>query len=120
MDEVGQCRKMTSVDGPLDLPHGDLLGVVLPVEAKFVELSLEFMGKGEEVGVEEGGEVASRGGFSHSRMVLVLLGATKVAAHPGCRREALCGMQCLPPRPLWRILRWSERCFEGYLDFSSD
>ena len=40
-------------DGPLDLPHGDVLRVILPVIADCVELVLEFMGERDE----EGGEV---------------------------------------------------------------
>ena len=33
-------------DGPLFLPHGDMLGVVVPVIPEYVELSLEFVGDG--------------------------------------------------------------------------
>lgn len=52
--------------GPLDLSHGDLLCVVVPVKAECVELALEFMGEGNKVGVEEGGEVSggAQGGAS--------------------------------------------------------
>ena len=45
-------------DGPLDLSHGDVLCVVVPVEAECIDLSLYFMGEGDEVGVEEGREVS--------------------------------------------------------------
>ncbi len=38
---------MAEDDGPLFLSHGDVLGVVVPVIAEVVELSLKFMGDGE-------------------------------------------------------------------------
>ena len=38
---------MAEDDGPLLLPHGWMLGVVVPVIAELVELSLEFVGDGE-------------------------------------------------------------------------
>ena len=42
-------------DGPLFLSHGDVLGVVVPVIAENVELSLKFMGDGEYEGIVGGG-----------------------------------------------------------------
>ena len=45
------CGPSTEDDGPLLLSHGDVLGVVVPVIAKYVELSLEFVGDGEDEGV---------------------------------------------------------------------
>ena len=40
--------------GPLFLSHGDVLGVVVPVVAEDVELSLEFEGDGRDEGVMGG------------------------------------------------------------------
>ncbi len=45
---------MAEDDGPLFLSHGDVLGVVVPVIAEVVELSLKFVGDGEEEGVVGG------------------------------------------------------------------
>ena len=50
-DIDGWCGPRTKDDGPLFLSHGDVLGVVVPVIAKDVELSLEFVGDGEDEGV---------------------------------------------------------------------
>jgi len=41
-------------DGPLLLPHGDMLGVVVPVKTESVELSLEFTDDGEYGGIVGG------------------------------------------------------------------
>lgn len=41
-------------DLPLFLFHGDVLGVVVPVIAEVIELSLEFTGDGEDGGVVGG------------------------------------------------------------------
>ena len=38
-------------DGPLLLSHGDVLGVVVPVIAEGIELSLEFVGDGKDEGI---------------------------------------------------------------------
>ena len=46
---------MAEDDGPLFLSHGDVLGVVVPVIAENVELSLKFMGDGEYEGIVGGG-----------------------------------------------------------------
>ncbi len=45
---------MAEDDGPLFLSHGDVLGVVVPVIAEDVELSLKFMGDGEYEGIVGG------------------------------------------------------------------
>ncbi len=42
---------MAEDDGPLFLSHGDVLGVVVPVIAEGVELSLKFMGDGRDDGI---------------------------------------------------------------------
>ena len=42
---------MAEDDGPLLLPHGWMLGIVVPVIAELVELSLEFVGDGRDDGV---------------------------------------------------------------------
>ncbi len=42
---------MAEDDGPLFLSHGDVLGVVVPVIAEGVELSLEFVGDGRDEGI---------------------------------------------------------------------
>ena len=42
---------MSEDDGPLFLPHSDVLGVVVPGIAEGIELSLEFMGDGRDAGV---------------------------------------------------------------------
>ncbi len=42
---------MAEDDGPLLLSHGDVLGVVVPVIAEGVELSLKFMGDGGDEGI---------------------------------------------------------------------
>ena len=48
VEEVdGRGRPVAEDDGPLFLPHGDVLGVVVPVIAENVELALKFMGDGE-------------------------------------------------------------------------
>ncbi len=47
----GRRRPLAEDDGPLLLSHGDVLGVVVPVIAEGVELSLEFVGDGEDEGV---------------------------------------------------------------------
>ena len=47
---------MAEDDGPLFLSHGDMLGVVVPVVAEGVELSLEFEGDGRDDGVVEVGD----------------------------------------------------------------
>ena len=44
-------RPVSEDDGPLFLPHGDVLGVVVPVIAEGMELSLEFVGDGKDEGV---------------------------------------------------------------------
>ncbi len=48
---MGGVGHVAEDDGPLFLSHGDVLGVVVPVIAKDVELSLEFVGDGEDEGV---------------------------------------------------------------------
>ena len=48
VEEVdGRGWPVSEDDGPLFLSHGDVLGVVVPVKAENVELSLEFVGDGE-------------------------------------------------------------------------
>ena len=47
---------MSEDDDPLFLSHGDVLGVVVPVIAESVELSLKFMGDGRDEGVVVVGE----------------------------------------------------------------
>ena len=42
----GRRRPLAEDDGPLLLPHGDVLGVVVPVVAEVVKLSLKFTGDG--------------------------------------------------------------------------
>ena len=42
---------MAEDDGPLLLSHGDVLGVVVPVIAEGIELSLKFLGDGRDEGV---------------------------------------------------------------------
>ena len=44
----------TKDDGPLFPPHGDVLGVVVPVEAEGIELSLKFSGDGKDEGIVGG------------------------------------------------------------------
>jgi hypothetical protein len=44
-------RPLAEDDGPLFLPHGDVLGVVVPVIAEGIELSLEFTGDGKDEGI---------------------------------------------------------------------
>jgi len=53
-DIDGWSGPRTKDDGPLFLSHGDVLGVVVPVIAEGVELSLEFVGDGEDEGVVGG------------------------------------------------------------------
>ena len=53
-DVDGRCGPVSEDNGPLLLSHGDVLGVVVPVIAKYVELSLEFVGDGEDEGVVGG------------------------------------------------------------------
>ena len=48
---------MAEDDGPQFLSHGEVLGVVVPVIAERVELSLKFMGDGEYEGIVGGWEV---------------------------------------------------------------
>ena len=50
----GRGGPLAEDDGPLLLSHGDVLGVVVPVIAEVVELSLKFVGDGEEEGVVGG------------------------------------------------------------------
>ena len=45
---------MSEDDGPLLLSHSDVLGVVVPVIAEGIELSLEFEGDGEYDGIVGG------------------------------------------------------------------
>ena len=47
---------MSEDDGPLNLSHGDVLGVVVPVIAEGIELSLKFVGDGRDDGVVGVGE----------------------------------------------------------------
>lgn len=42
---------MSEDDGPLNLSHGDVLGVIVPVIAEGIELSLEFEGDGRDEGI---------------------------------------------------------------------
>ena len=42
---------MAEDDGPLLLSHGDVLGVVVPVIAEGIELSLKFVGDGRDEGI---------------------------------------------------------------------
>ena len=42
---------MSEDDGPLFLSHGEVVGVVVPVIAENVELSLEFVGDGRDEGI---------------------------------------------------------------------
>ena len=42
---------MSEDDGPLILSHGDVLGVVVPIVAEGIELSLKLVGDGEDEGV---------------------------------------------------------------------
>ena len=42
--------------GPLFLPHGDVLGIVVPREAECIHLSFEFEGDGRDDGVVGVGE----------------------------------------------------------------
>lgn len=52
MEEIdGRRRPLSEDDGPLLLSHGDVLGVVVPGTAEFVELSLEFVSDGKDEGV---------------------------------------------------------------------
>ncbi len=53
-DVDGRRGPVAEDDGPLFLSHGDVLGVVVPVIAEDVELSLEFVGDGEDEGVVGG------------------------------------------------------------------
>ena len=50
----GRRRPLAEDDGPLFLSHGDVLGVVVPVIAEGVELSLKFEGDGRDEGVMGG------------------------------------------------------------------
>ena len=50
----GRGGPVSEDDGPLLLSHGDVLGVVVPVIAEGVELSLKFVGDGEEESVVGG------------------------------------------------------------------
>ena len=47
----GRRRPLSEDDGPLNLSHGDVLGVVVPVIAEGIELSLEFVGDGRDEGI---------------------------------------------------------------------
>ena len=47
----GRRRPLAEDDGPLFLSHGDVLGVVVPVIAEGVELSLKFVGDGRDEGI---------------------------------------------------------------------
>ena len=53
-DVDGRCGPASEDDGPLLLSHGDVLGVVVPVVAKDVELSLDFVGDRKDEGVVGG------------------------------------------------------------------
>jgi len=53
-DVDGRCGPMSEDDGPLLLSHGDVLGVVVPLEAEGIELSLKLVGDGEDEGVMGG------------------------------------------------------------------
>ena len=50
-DIDGRRRPLAEDDGPLFLSHGDVLGVVVPVIAEGVELSLKFVGDGRDEGI---------------------------------------------------------------------
>ena len=50
-DVDGRYGPLTEDDDPLFLCHGDVLGVVVPVIAEDVELSLKFVGDGSDEGV---------------------------------------------------------------------
>ena len=53
----GRRRPLAEDDDPLFLSHGDVLGVVIPVIAEGVELSLKFVGDGRDeriIGILEG------------------------------------------------------------------
>ena len=55
VEEVdGRGGPVSEDDGPLLLPHGDVLGVVVPVITASVELSLEFSGDGEDEDIVRG------------------------------------------------------------------
>ena len=45
---------MSEDDGPLLLSHSDVLGVVVPVIAEDIDLSLKFAGDGEDEGIVGG------------------------------------------------------------------
>ena len=49
----GRRRPLAEDDGPLLLSHGDVLGVVVPVIAEGVDLSLKFEGDGRDEGMVE-------------------------------------------------------------------
>ena len=58
VEEVdGRGGPVSEDDGPLFLSHGDMLGVVVPGIAKCVELSLKFVGDGEDEGIVGGREI---------------------------------------------------------------
>ena len=46
MKSIGGRRPVSEDDGPLFLSHDDVLGVVVPVIAEGIELSLKFTGDG--------------------------------------------------------------------------
>ena len=50
----GRGGPLAEDDGPLFLSHGEVLGVVVPVIAENVELSLKFVGDGEYEGIVGG------------------------------------------------------------------
>ena len=50
-DVDGSCGLVSEDDGPLFLSHGDVLGVVVPVVAEGIELSLKLVGDREDEGV---------------------------------------------------------------------
>jgi len=47
----GRRGPLAKDDGPLLLSHGNVLGVVVPIVAEGIELSLEFVGDGRDEGV---------------------------------------------------------------------
>ena len=53
-DVDGRCGPVSEDDGPLLLSHGDMLGVVVPVEAEGIELLLKLVGDGGDEGVMGG------------------------------------------------------------------
>jgi hypothetical protein len=55
-DIDGRRRPESEDNGPLNLSHGDVLGVVVPIIAEGIEFSLEFSGDGRDDGVVGVGE----------------------------------------------------------------